>query len=178
MAEFGTALDETPDNINMLSPLVWKFQLHRAPTLNYFVQNINLPGVHLPPVAEHNPFVQIPHPGDHLQFDDLMINFKVDEDFANWLEIFNWMKALGYPNNFEERAALEDPTLQLGHGVRSDISLIVLNSQRVPSFDIVFRDAFPISLSSAIFDVTQASVKYIDAAATFTYISYDINPIN
>lgn len=177
MSDRDTALDETPDNINMLSPLVWKFQIHRTPNLNFFVQNINLPGIHLPSTDVQNPFVKIPYPGDHLQYDNLMINFKIDENFTNWLEIYNWIKALGFPDNFGQHKTLTDDTVQLGHAVKSDITLIIMNSNRIPIFDINFIDAFPTTISSAIFDVTQETVKYIDASATFAYRSYTITAI-
>jgi len=178
MSDYGTGLDETPDNVNFLSPLLFKFQIKKTPNLNFYVQNVNIPGVHLPPAETPNPFVKIPYPGDHIQYDDIMINFKVDENFTNWLEIYNWIKALGFPKNFGQHAAIELPSVPLGEGKTSDISLIVLNSQRVPTFDVTFIDAFPISLSSLIFDVSREDLNYIDAAATFRFTSYEFNNIN
>lgn len=177
MSEYQTALDETPENAAFLSPLIFKFQIKKTPTLNFYVQNVNIPGVHLPAVESPNPFVKIPYPGDHIQYDDIMINFKVDENFTNWLEIYNWIKGLGYPNRFSEHAALTNPAVRLGEGLKSDISLIVMGSNRVPRFDVTFVDAFPVSVSSLIFDTTRTDVNYIDAAATFRYTSYEINQI-
>lgn len=176
MSEFGTALDQTPDNINFLSPLVFQFQIKKTPTLNFYVQNVNLPGVHLQQTEAPNPFVALPHAGDHIQYDDLMINFKVNEDFTNWLEIYNWIKALGFPKNFDQYN-LKLPTVPLGEGITSDLSLIVMNSSRIPKYDITFRNAFPISISSLIFDVSRSRDDYIDAAATFRYDFYEFNQI-
>jgi len=172
-----TALDETPKNFNFLSPLIFKFQIKRTPNLNFFVQNVNIPGVQLPFTDVSNPFVKIPYPGDHIQYDDIMINFKVDEEFLNYLELYNWIKGMGYPNTFDEHAALTARTVPLGNGIKSDISVIIMDSQRVPKIEVLFKDAFPVSLSSLILDVTREDITYLDAAATFRYTIYEIQKI-
>ena len=177
MSTYGTALDETPDNVNFLSPLVFKFQVKKTPVLNFYVQNINLPGVHLQQTESPNPFVQLPQSGDHILYDDLMINFKVNEDFSNWLEIYNWIKGMGFPKNFDQYAALDDVAVATGEGLRSDASLIIMTSDRIPKYNVVFHNAFPISISSLIFDVTRLRDDYIDAAATFRYDYYTFEEV-
>ena len=176
--DLGTALSETPTDTNFLSPLIYRLQIRKTPNLNFFVQNVNLPGVHLTSVQQPNPFVTIPHTGDHLEFDEIMINFKIQENMADWLEIFNWLKALGFPNNYSEYGAINAIAEGTGLGVTSDISLIVMDSNRVPKHNIIFRDAFPVSLSSIIFDVAQADLKYVTAAATFKYTLYEYEALN
>ena len=178
MSEFGTALDETPQNFNFLSPLIFKFQIASTPNLNFYVQNINLPGIHLPSFDQPNPLVAIPKHGDHIQYDDVMINFKVDEDFKNWLEIYNWIKKMGYPQSSTQHAEITAPTVRPGYGLYRDLSLIVMTSDRVPKFEVRFRDAFPTSISSLIFDVSQGDVNYVNAAATFKYTFYEFFVIN
>ena len=174
---FGTALDETPENINFLSPLIFKFQVKKTPTLNFYVQNVNLPGMHLQQSEFPNPLVATATPGDHILYDDLMINFKVNEDFTNWLEIHNWIIGHGFPKNFGQHAALTNPAVPLGEGLKSDVSLIVMNSSRIPKYNVVFHEAFPISISSLIFDTTRSRDDYIDAAATFRYDYYTFEEV-
>lgn len=175
MSEFGTALDETPSDINFLSPLIYKLAIKKTPNLNFFVQNVNLPGIHLQPTeGQPNPFVKIPYYGDHLDYDEITINFKVQENMSDWLEIHNWIRGIGFPKNHTEFAALEDQVPVTGEGLTSDISLIVMNSDRQPKVNIVFRDAFPITLSSIIFDQAQAGLDYVTAAATFKYTLYEV----
>ena len=177
MAEFGTALDETPSNLNYLSPLIYKFQIKKTPTVNFFVQNINLPGLHLANIDVNNQFVRVPKGGDHIDYDELMINFKVDETLTNWLEIHNWIRGMGFPESFSEYSALNNQPQATGLGLYSDASLVICNSQRIPKFNVIFEDAFPISLSSIIFDNTQSNETYLTAAATFKYTKYDIETI-
>ena len=158
---------------NFLSPLNFKFQLKRAPNLNFFVHKVNIPGLSIPKIDTPNPLVSIPYAGDHLQYDELELTFKVDENLQNYLEIHNWVRALGKPE-FEEYANLARNAIYTGEGLRSDIVLTVLTSQKNPNYEFVFKDAFPINISSAVFETTNENVDYIEASATFAYIKFDI----
>jgi len=172
-----TALDNIPENKNFLSPLGFKFQIKKSPHLNFFVQNVNIPGITLAPPTSGNPFVRLSYPGDHIQYDDIMVSFKVDEDLQNYLEIHNWIRDLGFPNKFDEYRRIQKVAPTTGLGIRSDISLIILSSAKNPIYDVTFKDTFPVSLSSLIFDTTSNDVNYIEASATFRYTSFDINLI-
>lgn len=169
-----SALDDIPDNQNFLSPLGFVFQVKKLPHVKFFIQAINIPGISLTPTAQANPFVSIPKGGDHINFEELQVTFKVDEAMENWKEIYNWIKGIGFPNNFGEYDALTDVPPLSGLGLESDISLLVLSSSRNPLFDIVFRDAQPITLSSLQFDTKLRDVNYLTATATFKYLSYSI----
>ena len=56
----------------------------------------------------------------------------------------------------------------------SDATLQVLNSNYKPSVLINFKDAFPISLSTLEFDVSNRDYSYFTAEATFKYTIYEI----
>jgi hypothetical protein len=168
---------ETPTNPNMLSPLIFKFTVKKLPKVTFFCQNINLPAVRMSNPEHPTPFVSIPQQGDHLIYDDLMINYKVDEDLGNYNEINNWLLEIGFPQNFEQHRTATNVTVASGEGLRSDLSLVVMNSARIPKFNIVFRDAFPVSISSLIFDTTLTEVNYLEAACTFKYTLFEIESI-
>jgi hypothetical protein len=169
-----SALDNIPENKNFLSPLNFRFQIKKCPNVNFFLQNVNLPGMVLNGPEQPNPFVRIPKAGDHIDFDDLMINYKVDEDLQNYLELYNWIRELGFPNSFDEYKSISGNPVYTGLGITSDMSLIILTSSRNPNYEVVFKDAFPISISSLIFDSTPQDVQYLEASATFRYRSYSI----
>ena len=171
-----SAIDDTPKNLNFLSPLNFKFTLHRAPTLNFFVQKVTFPGVSLEAIEVPNPLVRVPYAGDHLQYDELDLTFKVDEDLQNYLEVHNWVRSLG-KLNYKEYANISSQPLGSDKGIRSDITLGILNSMRRPNYEIVFKDAFPIKVSSLEFDTTDEDVTFISATCQFRYISFDINKI-
>jgi hypothetical protein len=178
MATSG-AIARQPINRNFLSQLNYKFILHRAPNIEFWIQRVNLPGMNIGPTEHPNPFVSIPYSGEQIDYEPLGIDYKVDEDFANWFEINNWLTGLGFPENFDQYKDLKDQKeISLGEGLKSDISLMIQNSSKKPNMEFIFHDAFPISLSSLPFDVTDPDVDYLEATAVFkyTYMTYNELP--
>lgn len=172
-----TALDKNPTNHNFLSPLNFKFQIKRAPHINFFIQEINLPSISIQPKEVGNPFVKIPYPGDHIDYSVLTVKFKVDEDLKNYLEMHSWLRGLGFPQSFDEYSTLSNQNQLEGKGLRSDISLIILNSTKLPNYEITFTEAFPTSLSELMFTTTEETVNYMTATVDFRYILYNIEKI-
>jgi hypothetical protein len=169
-----TALNNTPDNKNFLSPLNFKFQIKKAPHVNFFIQKVNIPNIVLASPVYPNPMVKIPIPGEHIDYGKFEISWKVDEDLTNYLEIHNWIKALGKPEDFEGRREITEKPIYSGEGITSEISLAVLSSNKTPNYEIVIHDAHPVSLSSIVFDTTSETVNYVTASAEFRYTYYDI----
>jgi len=169
-----TAVDNTPYNKNYLSPLNFAFQIKRSPHLNFFVQEVNIPSIKVNYPVQQNPFVRIPISGDHVDFGILRVSFKIDEDMQNWFEVHNWIRALGFPYEFEEYKNLSMKPAVTGEGLISDITIIVLNQVKLPIFEVTFRDAFPTTLSDLSFKTTDSDVNYITATAEFKYTLYDV----
>lgn len=172
-----TAIDNTPVNKNFLSPLNFKFQIKKAPYINFFIQQVNIPAITLQTADTGNPFVNIPFPGEHLKFGELKITFKVDEDLQNYLEIHNWIRALGKPETFDQYKNIQDKPIASGDGIYSDISLIILSSSKMPNYEIVYVDGYPVSLSDLIFNTVDSDVNFIAATAIFKYTYYTISNI-
>ena len=60
----------------------------------------------------------------------------------------------------------------------SDATLQVLSSNYRPSVLINFKDAFPISLSTLEFDVSQRDYNFFTASVTFKYTIFNITDPN
>jgi hypothetical protein len=172
-----TAIDNTPTNKNFLSPLNFKFQIKKTPHVNFFAQKVNFPSISLPDVEFPNPMIKIPYWGDHLDYGELRVSFMVDEDLTNYMEIHNWIRALGKPEAFDDYAKLQSIPTYTGDGLVSDISLTILNSGKMPNYEVIFRDAFPVSLGDLQFDSTLSDVDYLEMDATFKYTLYEINQL-
>jgi len=166
-----------PDTKNFLSPLGFTFTLNRTPNVNYFVQNITLPTLTLGQFDLEDPFVRLPTPGTKLFFDPLTITFMVDEDMNNYLEIYNWLQGLGFPENFQQYSDFRNNQGEItpkATDVHSDGSLVILSSHKNPNLNITFEDMFPISLTDLNFDATMTDVEYLRATVTFRYKLYRI----
>lgn len=164
-----------PDNVNLLSPLNFIFTIKKTPNINYHCQSVNIPGISMGNAEQPNPYVNVPVAGDHIIFGDLNIDFKVDEDLSNYLEIFNWMKGIGFPDSNEQYADLNSQ--YRGLGVLSDATCLILNSAKNPNVRVDYVDIFPISLSDIYLDSREVDVNVAIASATFKISSFNITKL-
>ena len=168
------------ENRNFLSPVGFKFSLKRAPGVAFFCNQANIPSMDLG-IAEQPTYLRnIPTPGDKIQFGDLTLRFLVDEDLVNYMELQRWIRGLGYPESMEEFRKLEGEAVlpgnfgQAGDNIYSDGTLQILSSNLVPSFQVVFNDMFPYTLSTVTFDATDTDIEYFTADVSFKYTIYNL----
>lgn len=173
----GGALNDNVTNQNYLNPMGFSLTIKRAPSVEFFVQKMNLPGMKINSPHFPTPFVNIPESGEHIDFEPLKIIFKVDENLTNYLAIHNWLYGLGKPKRFEEYRELAEEPQFIGYGIKSDISLIILTNIKNPNFAVTFVDAFPYYISELNFDTTQPDIQYLNCAAMFRYTYYTIQKI-
>ena len=96
------AFNTEPKSTNFLSPLGYKFTIKKMPTVNFFAQAVAIPSVTVGELPIPTPFsTKIQLPGDLVTFGDLVVTFRVDEDMANYLEVFNWIKSITRIDGFE-----------------------------------------------------------------------------
>lgn len=174
------SVNNQPTNLNFLSPVGYKLLLSRAPHLEFFIQSVTLPALQLPVVSQPTPFVKIPRPGDHLDFGDLQVTFKVNENLDNYLEIFNWMVALGKPESFNQYTLTNRPYESKNEQedtISSDITVTFLTSAMNGNIEFTMRDCFPISLTDLQVDSTQSDITYITASATFAIKDFVVGKI-
>lgn len=166
-----------PSNVNFLNPKNFTFAIKKTPHINFFIQKISMPGITLPSPAIQNPFTIIPSTGDHISFDTLEIQFKVDEELKNYMEIYTWLISNGFPESFDQYKRISRMPKMSGEGIRSDISVFILDSTMTPKFEFVYRDALPIALGGMNFHVTDSNIIHIDCQAAFTYRDFIINTV-
>lgn len=169
-----------PDNKNFLSPIGFQFSIQKLPHVNYFCTTATIPEVNIGTIDQlDTPFIRLPEPGDKLDFGELNLRFRIDEDMKNYQEIFDWLISLGYPDNFEQRAIHRraNPQNVSSETIFSDASLIIMTNQYRPNIEVKFVDMFPLNLTSVEFNVEQTDIEYLSADVSFRYRSYSINTI-
>jgi hypothetical protein len=171
MSNIIGAVANQPTNINFLSTHRFRVMIKRIPNVVYFCQEANLPGVSMGNPHQPTPFVDIPRPGDKVQFEDFSMTFPVDEDMRNYKEIFNWIIGLGFPKDYNQFRRLS----QSPEGIYSDIGLLVLNSDLNVQHEISFHGAFPTALSGISFNVKESDTNIPLATATFKYQSWSFH---
>lgn len=154
-----------------LSPLEFRFTLSRLPKTNFFVQQVVLPSIELSFITQPTPFLHVSRTGNTMTYGELQVTFKVDEDFNNYRELYDWMVGLGFPRKFDEYRKINSSD----DGLYSDGSVIIMSSQKNPSVIYNFTNMFPISLSALQLDTTQIDVAYVDCTVTFKYDTFTIS---
>jgi hypothetical protein len=171
-------LSNQPANINFLSPLGFRFTLKRSPTVNFFVTDATIPSFDLGFINQVTPFSNIKRPGDKPEWGSFNLTFKIDENFVNYLEIYNWILGLGFPNNYEQYSKLAQSSPGSGVGITSDGTLTILNSSMAPNMEVQMLDLFPISLSPVDFTTTDTSINYVTATVEFKFTTLIFNKLN
>ena len=169
-------------NLNFLSPIGFRFQLQRAPNVEYFCQAVTLPTLSINVAPQINAFVDIPRPGDKVAYGEFTMRFRIDEDMSNYLEIHDWIIALGHPEEFTQYKALNPMTPEKRseaflNEVYSDGSIIVLSSNNNANVRISFHNMFPLSLGTLSFDTTITEIEYLEAEVSFAYRKFDIEKL-
>ena len=163
-------------NRNYLSPTGFNFTLQRCPKVSFFSNTAQIPGIDLGVTIQPNYLNNIPRPGDKIDFSDFTLRFLIDEDLKNYMQLQNWMRGLGFPENLAEIYRELAKAQEVYEGemegeqlLYSDGTLQVLNSTSNPQFLVKFSGMFPTSLSTLDFDATPTDIEYFTAAATFKY---------
>jgi hypothetical protein len=172
--------DTQPSNLNQLNVVGFEINFSRLPATTYFCQRVNIPSVILGETHESNPFMNTPLEGDTLSFEALSISFIVDEDMQNYIEIYNWMTAIGFPRDYTQFAALKRPEdfPTISEGIYSDINVMLHTNKSNPNYKITFTDVFPTALSSVQLDSTPSTIDPIVVDASFNFRGqFDIEKI-
>tara|TARA_B100001079_G_C16408971_1_gene515201 strand:+ start:498 stop:1058 length:561 start_codon:yes stop_codon:yes gene_type:complete len=170
-------------NRNFLSPGGFRFTLAKYPKVAYFAQMANIPNISLSLLEQPTPYRDTYLEGviDYGRFN---LQFLVDENMENYLIMHNWMRGLGVPERFEERqqfieANQTNTAKSLGQDlIFADGTLVVLNSNFQPLYNVVFKNLKPVELSTLEFDGTLSDQEYFQAIVSFDYLSYEIQSVS
>ena len=197
MATSTSPLSRQPDNLDYLSPTQFKFNIHQLPKVEFFCTAANVPAINLGEAIFPTPYKQIPVMGDTLTYDNLSISFIVDENLENYIELHEWLTAIGFPKDREQfttfrSSTADSPVLTQGisddrglttgtaqlstsaRGMFGDAILTILTNKNNPVVEVRFQDLFPVALGALDFTQTATDVEYISVTADFSYKIYDI----
>jgi hypothetical protein len=183
----GSFTNNRVTTYDYLRPNGFRFTIKELPYVAYTCQSANLPALQIGNALQPSPFLDIPIIGDKINFGDFTIRFIIQEDMSNYLELFGWLVALGFPKehkqftSFVQKRENRFPYSQGGRRTDalaySDATLTILDSTNNPKTDIIFYDLFPVSLEALDFDVTTNDVPYFIGIASFKYKYFDIKPL-
>ena len=153
---------------NYLSPASFTISVDRMPNVEFFTQGISIPGVSGSPIAMATPLRTMYQPQDQLNYDDLTIQFIVDEQMNNYKEVLRWMEGLGAPESTKQYADYDKGNATLA----SDISVVITNSHKNPNIKFTFKEAFPVSIGGIELNVNTQDIAYATCDVTMRYESF------
>lgn len=145
---------------NLSNNTNYKLEIAGYPNLTYFVTSTQLPQMSMQPVQTDFRGNQCIVPGDKIEYDSLTVEFLVNEDWANYIELYKWIKDQRWKNNPKDHF--------------SDLTLWVLNNNKLPITKIVYYDAFPTSVSELDFDSSTTEPVNLTCSVTFSYQSFSL----
>lgn len=165
-------LKSQPKEYNFLSPFGYKMVLKRAPGVSFFLTNVVLPSITSTPAMMPTPFKNLPFTPDKLEFSHVTFDFKVDEFLYNYLEIYDWLKEMAFPESYDQhKKGLESGLMY------SDMSIFILDSSMQPRIECIFENAFPITLSEMNLTSQDDDVNFISCQTEFKYSKYSVSRI-
>jgi len=188
MTDSVSPFDKQIANRNYMSPLGFKLILTKTPKVDFLCQSANIPQISMGTAIQPTYLKDIPVRGDKVLYDDLTVRFLVDEKMENYLAIYKWISGLGYPESLGQYNELKKDDIRTNSRIGddgdpryfefSDATLQILSSNYKPSVLINFKDAFPVSLSTLEFDVSQRDYSFFTASVTFKYTIFNITDPN
>ena len=188
-------VNRQPEELDFLRPNSFRFLIQSLPKVTYFCQAASLPSISLGYVLQSTPLVDIPRPGEKIDFGEFNIKFMIQEDMANYIELYNWIIALGFPESHNQSqsrfggASTISPEGNVSAtgsrpGLRStdaaeysDATLLALDSDYQPVVEFTFKDCFPVGLTGIEFDVSTGDTQYFAAQAVFRYRMFTVTSL-
>ena len=162
-----------PSNINPLSSGGFKLTIQKAPDVQFWCNEANLPGMSIGAANLATPFSVVKTPGETIDYDTLNIQFLIDANMDNYHQIWNWMYGIGFPESYDNFQDLLDSDTRGLQGnaakIVSDGTLTVLNNSFNPIRNIQFVDLWPTSINSLQLQATNSDVVYLAGQATFNF---------
>ena len=171
MSTFITnAIARQPKSINPMQLNEYKMVLHRTPHLVYFCQAITLPGIQGTAISQPSPFAtDIKRTPGKTVHDDLTVNFIVNEDMSNWMELYELSRIIMPIDTFKNQVKEDDRF--------SDISLIVMNSKSNAILHFTYIMCFPLVISGLKLDSTISDINPAVASVTFAYSGFTVQTL-
>ena len=153
-------------SINLLTSNRASFDLAGFPKFSASVTGFQLPEISIQTVDVPTRFNKGKEAGTEVEFTELSVEFLVDEDLTNWLEIYNWIISLGMPKDHEQYRGVNDRN--------SDGSLIVYSSHNNVLTKFNFYELFPTNLSGIEFTEEDIDTIYRKATVSFSLLYYEV----
>jgi len=163
----------TVSNTNFFQPTGFRLVIDREnyPNLEFFVNSVMHPSVSS--MSADNPSFRrvqsVPMPGDKLEFSEVTFDLMLDEEFAAYNEVYNWMQRI-----VEKKYTTQTQATTALPSSEADITLLMLNSNNNQEKKFVYRNAFPTNLGDLSMAANQGGAEPIFFPVSFRYTYFEV----
>lgn len=163
------------ENINLLYNKQFRLEIARLPNVMYFCQEVTIPSVSVNPVESPTPFTNLRLHGDHPVYNQLSLQFNVDEDLRNYEEILKWIEQYSTPTSFTGYTTQPNITSKQAHlSHYSDGIIYTATNKDNVNVQFVFENMFPIDLSELPLTITNGDPEPLVCTVVFSYLKFSI----
>lgn len=153
---------DQPTNLNLFSPNKFLITIPLFPTVQFFAQDCEIPAVSIGKVKmSTNKNLGFPDVGDKLDFEDLTVNFILDEDMAGPKEIYQWMW------DATDRNRKDFNPFQ-------DMTITALTNNSNANFRVTYKHCVPYSISRVDMSTKRSEDQPNLMTVQFAYSSFKI----
>ena len=174
-----TVLTRIPQNTNPLQATTFLLTFDRTGAVPYFCQSVNIPGVSVGQAPINFPSLDVYSPGNKITYNNLNINFMVDEGMVGWQNLHDWFRSIADPTSFDVRNSLtkqQNATKSTKLQQYSDGSLTLLSNLNNPLLRVNFINMFPISISDIQLSTQESADTVLTADASFIFMYHEFVP--
>lgn len=144
-----------PNTYNHLDNVKFKFQIHRCPNVNYWMQSVQLPSMQLEQSTLPGMRRDVPVPGSKVEFETLIVNFIVDQNLDNYYEVYKWFQQIQVASEISEMV--------------SDCSLHFLDGNNNVNRTIDFVGAYPLLMTELALNSDDSDTVPVTCSVSFNY---------
>ena len=159
-------------------PTKWQISFPRISNTVFYCTSVSVPGFTITETKQPTPVQDLWIPGNKVNYEPLMLTFLVDDKFASWFDVYQWMTGLGAPQNDQQYADLASNSIKNGvptFGVRPPYAEGILNlytAKNNVGLQFYFADCYPFTLSSVKMSYEQSADYVLTAEVGFRYSYY------
>lgn len=116
--------------------------IERMPNVQFFTTDTPLPDMSVNAATVPSPWVDIPIPGDKIDYDPIVVGFNIDANWWSYEEIYDWLNDAA---NAKTPEAVKDTF--------TDLYIRVLNNNLDPVMLFKFCNAFPVNVGGVAYNV-------------------------
>ena len=166
------------------------------PITEWFVVRANIPSVTLGVADQYTPFLNIQQVGDHITYGDFSMTFIVDENLKNYMEMYNWVKNIGFPFEHAQFNVLSRPDYGDRSGgqkynkekdtyskvedsdLYTDIIVQIMTGKNNLIAECFVYEAFPTTLGAIEYSQQETDMTYATCEVGFSYTWFDVKPVS